>query len=93
MKIMNSKKSLLLLFLVVLPNYLFGAGGLTKVNTLFQKIETALSAAAVVVVTIAIMWAGYKVLFGGSTIREVAPPLLGAIVLGAAAEIASLLLA
>lgn len=68
----------------------FGAG-LQKVNTLVQNIQDVLTAVAIGVVTIAILIAGYKILFGGQTFREVSPIIVGGIIIGAAVEIASLL--
>lgn len=68
----------------------FGAG-LQKVNTLVQNIEDVLTAVSIGAVTIAILIAGYKIIFGGQTFREVAPILVGGIIIGAAAEIAKLL--
>lgn len=68
----------------------FGAG-LQKVNTLVQNIEDVLTAVSIGAVTIAILVAGYKIIFGGQTFREVAPILIGGIIIGAAAEIAKLL--
>lgn len=67
------------------------AQGLTKVNDIMEKVSTALGAAAIVTVTVAVFWSGYKIVFGGSTFREVAPILIGGIVIGSAAQIASML--
>jgi trbC/VIRB2 family len=68
----------------------FGAG-VERVNKTMEMIKTVLTSIAVVVVTIAILVAGYKIIFGGQTFREVAPILVGGVIIGAAAEIASLL--
>ncbi|MDL7284025.1 TrbC/VirB2 family protein [Escherichia coli] len=46
---------------------------------------------SLVTVTIACLWVGYKVLFGGSTIRECSPIIIGAIVIASAAEVASMM--
>lgn len=86
----------LLAYVVVMafmPNVVLAAGGgLAKVDTLFQSVQTALYAVGVVVLTIAIMWAAFKVMFQGQTLREVAPTLLGGIIFGAASGIAGLLI-
>ncbi|WP_288644406.1 TrbC/VirB2 family protein [uncultured Helicobacter sp.] len=74
------------------PNIAFAAGGLSKVDSLMSSISSALYAVGVVVLTIAIMWAGFKIMFQGQTLREVAPPLLGGILIGAASGIAGLLI-
>jgi type IV secretion system protein VirB2 len=62
-----------------------------KGKKLLGDIQTGLQGLSVVVVTIAVMWVGYKVLFGGSTLRECAPIIIGGILLAGASEIASLL--
>ena len=41
--------------------------------------------------TIAILWAGYKVLFKGAALMEVAGPLMGAVLIGAGPWIAEIL--
>ena len=77
---------------LLLPSFAFAAGGLDKVNTLMQNISTALYGVGVVVLTIAIMWAAFKVMYQNQKLREVAPPLLGGIIFGAASGIAGLLI-
>lgn len=67
------------------------SGGLEKVNTLLDNIVNWFKYAAVAVVTIAIFVVGYKVLFGGQTIRECAPIIIGAVLIASAAAIADLL--
>lgn len=64
---------------------------LEKVNTLMESVESALTAVAVVVVTVAVLVAGYKIIFQGQTFREVAPIVVGGIIIGAASQIASML--
>ena len=82
------------LFLFFFPNFLFAAGGtgLTKVDNFFSTVNGWLSAAGVLIMTGAIMVAGYKVMFGGQAIREVTPIVLGGILIGGAAMIAGMLL-
>lgn len=75
---------------MALANPSFGAG-VERVNRTVEMIKTVLTSIAVVVVTIAILVAGYKIIFGGQTFREVAPIIVGGVIIGAAAEIASLL--
>lgn len=64
---------------------------LQKVNDIMDNVATALTAASVITATVAILWAGYKVLFGGQTFREAAPILIGGLLIGGAAQIASML--
>lgn len=75
---------------LALANSAFAAGGSQSVENLFQTILDVLQSASLVVVTIAIIWAGYKVLFVGNSMAEVSKPLLGAIMIGAAPWIAQL---
>src|SRR5262245_9870765 len=77
------------LVLVALPA---SAQGLAKVNTLLDQVLTVLRGASVAVVTIAIIWAGYKFLFKHAEIGECAKILGGGILIGGAAEIARLVL-
>lgn len=86
-------------FFVVLFIFLNGcyanvvmAEGLERVNTVMEKVQGALNGVSYVAVVIAILWAGYKILYGGQTFREASPILIGGIVIGAASQIASLLI-
>lgn len=67
------------------------ADGFSKAETLLEKVKTGLNGLSLVTVTIACLWVGYKVLFGGSTIRECSPIIIGAIVIASAAEVASMM--
>lgn len=66
----------------------FAAGGIDKVNTFLQNLSTALYGIGAVVLTIAFMWAGFKIMFQGQTLREVAPVFIGGVLVGAASAIA-----
>ena len=69
-----------------------GAGGLGGIQKIFTSVESALTTIAVVVLTVAFIVAGYKVVFGGRTIQEVAPILIGGVIIGAASYLAGLVL-
>ncbi|MBQ9292935.1 MAG: TrbC/VirB2 family protein, partial [Campylobacter sp.] len=77
---------------VIFPDVAFAAGGLTKAKTLLETVADWLQILAVVTVTIAILVVGYKVLFGGQTIRECTPIIIGGLLIASASEIASLLM-
>lgn len=62
-----------------------------RAKTMLTRVEQGLRGLSLVVVTIAVLWVGYKVLFGGSTISECAPIIIGAIIIASAAEVAKLL--
>ncbi|MDK4565485.1 TrbC/VirB2 family protein [Kingella kingae] len=69
-----------------------GAGGLDGIKSIFTEVMKALDSISLVVVTIAFAIAGYKVVFGGRTIQEVSPILIGGVIIGAAGYLASLTL-
>ena len=62
----------------------------TQSVTFFNTIQGTLQTVSLVVVTISVMWAGFRVLFMGNAFQEVAKPLLGGIMIGSAGWIASL---
>jgi type IV secretion system protein VirB2 len=72
------------------PDFAFAQ--LDEVAGRLEKIRDALSTLSAVTVTIAVLYVGYKVLFGGSTIKEMMPTIIGAIIIACAAQIASLFL-
>ena len=67
------------------------AGGLDKVNTLMTNVSQALSALSYATVSVAILWVGYKVLFTGTSIRDMGSTILGAVIIAAATQIAAIL--
>lgn len=68
-------------------------GGKTVVKTFLDNIALILNGASIVVVTIAIIFAGYQIAFNNKRISEVAPVLLGGVLIGGAAQIATMLIA
>ncbi|MEZ2417996.1 TrbC/VirB2 family protein [Luteibacter sp. RCC_6_2] len=60
----------------------------TKVCGFFGGINTILNAASIVVVTVAVIFSGYQIAFAHKRISDVTPPLLGGVLIGAAAQIA-----
>lgn len=78
--------------MMLVSSQAFAAGGTgTTVDSMFNEILGILQGLSVVVVTIAVIWAGYKTLFKGAGLMEVAGPLMGAILIGAAPWLAELL--
>ncbi|HDR1236518.1 hypothetical protein CBE90_04715 [Pasteurella multocida] len=84
----NAKEATLLVSSLVLTSPAYA--DFQKATTLITNIQSWLRTISVVVITIAILVAGYKIIFQGQTFREVAPILVGGILIGAAAEIAKL---
>ena len=68
------------------------AAGLDEIKGFLTEVHTALKGVGVIVVTIAFVIAGYKIIFGGQTVREVAPIVIGGLVIGAASYLAGLII-
>ena len=81
-------KTKLLSLILFSPMIVFGAGGIDKVNTFLQNLSTALYAIGAILLTIAFMWGGSKIMFQGQTLREVAPIFIGGVLFGSASAIA-----
>jgi type IV secretion system protein VirB2 len=86
-----------LLFVAVLavPNVLFAQtfeGADARVCGFFDDIRGLLNMASVAIVTIAVIIAGYQIAFAHKRISDVAPILIGGLLIGAASQIACMLL-
>ena len=62
-----------------------------KVTGFLQNINGLLNLASIAVVTIAVIFAGYQIAFAHKRISDVAPILIGGFLIGAAAQIAKML--
>jgi type IV secretion system protein VirB2 len=69
-----------------------GSGAKGRVQTFFDNINAILNVASIAVVTIAVIFAGYQIAFNHKRIGDVAPVLIGGFLIGAAAQIAKMLL-
>jgi type IV secretion system protein VirB2 len=58
----------------------------------FTNINSLLNIASIAVVTIAVIFAGYQIAFAHKRIADVAPILIGGLLIGAAGQIAKMLL-
>ena len=67
-----------------------GAQG--RVTSFFTNINSLLNVASIAIVTIAVIFAGYQIAFNHKRIGDVAPVLIGGFLIGAAAQIAKMLL-
>jgi type IV secretion system protein VirB2 len=91
-----------IVFVAVLavPNILLaqdtGGGGFegadTRICGFFDNIRGLLNLASVAVVTIAVIFCGYQIAFANKRISDVAPILIGGVLIGAASQIAGMLL-
>lgn len=64
----------------------------TTVCTFFNNINGLLNIASIAVVTIAVIFAGYQIAFAHKRIADVAPILIGGLLIGAAGQIGKMLL-
>lgn len=83
------------LTLLVVPGLAFAQaleGTDENVRGFFQNINALLNIASVAVVTIAVIFAGYQIAFAHKRISDVAPILIGGFLIGAAAQIANMLI-
>jgi type IV secretion system protein VirB2 len=64
------------------------AQGFDKINTTVTNVQTILVTISVAVVTIAIIWAGFKMIFQGARLADVANVLIGGTLVGGAAAFA-----
>lgn len=71
------------------PNF---GGTDDKVCGFFSNINGLLNIASIAVVTIAVIFAGYQIAFAHKRIADVAPILIGGLLIGAAGQIAKMLL-
>jgi type IV secretion system protein VirB2 len=69
------------------------AQGFDKINTTVTNVETILVTISIAVVTIAIIWAGFKMIFQGARLADVANVLIGGTLIGGAAAFASYIVA
>ena len=67
-------------------------GADTKVCGFFDNINGLLNIASIAVVTIAIIFAGYQIAFAHKRIADVAPILIGGLLIGAAGQMARMLM-
>jgi type IV secretion system protein VirB2 len=81
-----------LCFALMIPSLAFAQIGDTgtKVCGFFQNINSLLNAASIVVVTIAVIFSGYQIAFAHKRIADVAPALIGGVLIGAAAQVAKM---
>lgn len=63
-----------------------------RVTEFFGNLNSLLNIASIAVVTIAVVFAGYQIAFANKRISDVAPVLIGGFLIGAAAQIANMLL-
>lgn len=91
-KMQDAKTAVLVAVLLGLSSPAFAGGGFDRVTTVFDNVNTVLIAAGVSIMTMAILWCGYKVTFRGASFDDISKPLIGGIILGAAPTLAGFLM-
>jgi type IV secretion system protein VirB2 len=89
----NLCSKLVVMAILLMPCAVFAQTGTTAcgdVSTYMATVITLLKAISIAVVTIAVIFAGYQIAFAHKRIAEVAPVLIGSVLIGAAGEIASM---
>ena len=96
---MSLFKAMLFIAMLSVPNLLLAAAGTVNfgetcstAKSFFTGISGMLKTISVIVITVAIIFAGYQIAFAHKRISDVAPILLGSLLIGAAATIAAMLM-
>lgn len=69
------------------------AQGFDKINTTVSNVQAILVTISIAVVTISIIWAGFKMIFQGARLADVANVLIGGTLIGGAAAFATYIVA
>jgi type IV secretion system protein VirB2 len=80
---------------LILPSAAFAQDAAETIKTtcgFASNINKILNAISIIVVTIAVVFSGYQIAFAHKRIGDVAPVLIGAILIGAAGQIANMFL-
>jgi len=95
-------KALVLLAVLFLPQLAMAGGGAAAsfdcteagdtIVSFFESVEGLLGVASIIIVTIAIIFAGYQIAFAHKRLSDVAPVLVGGLMIGAAGAIATMLM-
>ena len=87
---------LAVLIALIVPSIAFGQDATETISTtctFANNVNKILNAISIVVVTIAVVFSGYQIAFAHKRIGDVAPVLIGAVLIGAAGQIAKMFLA
>lgn len=86
---------LAVLIALVMPSLAFGQDATETIDTTCKfanNVNMVLNAISIVVVTIAVVFSGYQIAFAHKRIGDVAPVMIGAVLIGAAGQIAKMFL-
>ena len=76
-----------ILLLLLTPNLVLAAGGLSKVNNLLDTVLGWILSAALTISIIALVYSGFKVMWGGQPYQEYSKVIISAIVIASASAI------
>jgi type IV secretion system protein VirB2 len=92
-------KAMLFVALATMPQWLFAGGGdvdfgdtCNTVNSFFEGVDGMLKFISILVITVAIIFCGYQIAFAHKRLSDVAPVFLGALLIGGATTIATMLM-
>ena len=99
-KLTSRKPNLTLLFMLLVaalclfaPDVMAaGTDAQGKLCGVMKNVYSILKVASILIVTIAVIFAGYQIAFAHKRISDVAPILIGGLLIGAAAQIASMVI-
>ncbi|EHP1992411.1 TrbC/VirB2 family protein [Serratia marcescens] len=77
---------------VVAASPALAADGFQRANTIMQKVSTGLHGLAAIVITVAVIWIGYKTLWKGESLSQCGYIIIGGILIGGGTEIGALLM-
>ncbi|SFR90087.1 type IV secretion system protein VirB2 [Dyella sp. OK004] len=77
---------------IILPGIASADDAQSNICGVLGTINNLLNVASIVVVTIAIIFSGYQIAFAHKRISDVAPALIGGVLIGAAAQIAKMVI-
>lgn len=77
---------------IILPGIAGASDAESNVCGVLSTFNNLLNVASVVVVTIAVIFSGYQIAFAHKRISDVAPALIGGVLIGAAAQIAKMVI-
>lgn len=78
--------------MLALPEVALAQTAETRVEGFLSKVQGLLNIASVSIVTIAVIFAGYQIAFAHKRISDVAPILIGGFLIGAAAQLAKMVI-
>lgn len=77
---------------IILPSVALADDAQSNLCSVLGTVNTLLNVASFAIVTIAIIFSGYQIAFAHKRITEVAPALIGGVLIGAAAQIAKMVI-